>query len=55
MSASAAFGLAVTPGNEIPRRMEVVRYGPQKLTLAAVASAEIGWNHRVIQRANAGP
>jgi formate hydrogenlyase transcriptional activator len=34
MSASAAFGLAVTPGNQIPRRMEVVRYGKQKSTLA---------------------
>ena len=44
MSTSAAFGLSVTPRDhtsvncEIPRRMEVVRYGPQKLTQAAPAS-----------------
>src|SRR5579863_4091208 len=37
MSASAAFGLAVTPGNQNQRRMEVVRHGPPRLTLAAVA------------------
>ena len=41
MSATAAFGLSVTPGNQVPRRMEVVRYGPQKLTLAAVASSRL--------------
>src|SRR5580692_1587752 len=41
MSASAAFGLAVTPGNQIPRRMEVVRYSPKKLTLAAPASPRL--------------
>jgi transcriptional regulator with PAS, ATPase and Fis domain len=41
MSAPAAFGLAVTPGNQIPRRMEVVRYGPQKLALAAPASPRL--------------
>jgi formate hydrogenlyase transcriptional activator len=35
MSASAVFEFAVTPGNQIPRRMEVVRYGPQRLTLAS--------------------
>src|SRR5579863_7131867 len=37
MSASAAFGLAVTPGNQNQRRMEVVRHGPPRLTLAPVA------------------
>jgi formate hydrogenlyase transcriptional activator len=41
MSASAAFGLAVTPGNQIHRRMEVVRYGPQQFTLAAQSSLRI--------------
>ncbi len=37
MSASAALGLAVTPAKQNQRRMEVVRYGPQRLTLAAAA------------------
>jgi formate hydrogenlyase transcriptional activator len=41
MSASAAFGLAVTPGNQIHRRMEVVRYGPQQFTLAAPSSPRL--------------
>jgi transcriptional regulator with PAS, ATPase and Fis domain len=41
MSAPAAFGLAATPGNQIPRRMEVVRYGPQRLTLAPPASPRL--------------
>jgi transcriptional regulator with GAF, ATPase, and Fis domain len=41
MSASAALGLSVIPGNQNPRRIEVVRYGPRRLTLAPPASPRL--------------